>query len=130
MHAVASSHPVYGTYDCFEKQMQLRLEQQGIDSDQSFAARVGQSGSYHLVGKTDDGGYAYEFDKPVFPHDGRATVRQSLAVGWTKVRGGDIGGAWVPVQVTWNELTGQNTGSVSVLVVVYADDHGKVWRIK
>ena len=130
MHAVSSAQPVAGTYGCFESQMQARLEAQGIDSDQSFASKVGQSGRYHLVGQTDDGGYAYEFDKPVFPHDGRATVRKSLEVGWTKVQGGDIGGAWIPVQVTWNEVTGQNEGSISVLVVVYADDQGKVWRIK
>ncbi len=130
MRAVSSSHPVGGTYNCFEKNFQARLDSQGIDSDQAFAAKVGQSGRYRLVGKTDDGGYAYEFDKAVFPHDGRATVRTALDVAWKRVSGGDIGGAWIPVQVTWNEVTGQNEGSVSVLVVLYADDQGKVWRIK
>ncbi len=130
MQAVSSQHPIDGTYDCFEKNLQTQLEAQGVDSDAAFAAKVGKSGRYHLVGKTGDGGYAFEYDRAVFPHDGKAAVRKSVGVAWERVRGGDVGALLIPVQVTWGELTRANEGTERAVIVLYVDDQGKVWRVK
>src|SRR5207247_331110 len=69
MQAVATDQAVKGSYTCFDDSMQAGLQTIGIDSDNSFATRVGQNGEYHFLHKTADGGYVYEYDRPEHAHD-------------------------------------------------------------
>jgi hypothetical protein len=130
MKAVSTQQPVSGTYSCFDKAYQARLEKNGIDSDAAFAKQIGQTGRYRFVRKTADGGYAYEFDQSVFPHDGRAAIKDSFSKAWDGLRHGNFTSPWMPVQVTWREVTGDAQGSSSAFFVFYLDPDGKINKVK
>lgn len=129
MKAVSTDRPVDGTYSCFDPQYQGRLSRIDITSDQTFATKVGHAGQYHFLGKTPDGGYAYEYDEPLFPHNGWPIVRTSLGVAWQGVRRGDLTSARIPFEVAWNEATGKTQLWSSALLVIYTDPDGKIARI-
>jgi hypothetical protein len=130
MKALSTEQPVNGSYECFDKAYQVRLVGSGVDSDRAFAKQIGQNGRYHFLRKTDDGGYAYEYDQMLNPHSGLSAVANSFSLAWDGVRHGDLTSPWLPLEVTWNELTGQAQGSSSNFLVFYLDKDGKIARVK
>lgn len=135
MKAVSSEQTVNGTYSCFDDSMQGGLQTIGIDSDSTFATRVGQSGEYHFVQKTADGGYVYEYDRQTRRHDKIQGAMLALGLPGTSrdVQRGNITAAWNErhdVGAAWAELMGQTQGAKSELFTFYVDGHGKVTSVK
>jgi hypothetical protein len=112
MQAVSTEKPVEGAYACFDLNLQDGLSTAGIDSDRAFAARIGHSGTYRYLHKTEDGGYVYEYDREISRHN-------QVAGAWDAVRKGDVPRAWA-------ELTGQTQRSSSKVYTLYVDAAGKV----
>ena len=135
MKAVSTEQPVAGTYNCFDRSLQTGLVSVGIDSDGAFATRVGQNGEYRYLHKTEDGGYIYEYDRPMLPHD---KVRAAIsALGWPKtsadLRGGNFAAAWNESHdfaSAWAEITGQTQKPRSQLFTFYLDGKGKIESVK
>jgi hypothetical protein len=135
MQAVSSEHAVPGSYSCFTSDMQAGLQSVGIDSDKSFADKVGVSGEYHFVQKTNDGGYVYEYDHMTRPHDkvkgaivalglpGTQSDLRRFDLGAALNERHDLGGAWA-------ELTGQTQGDKSQVFTIYLDGSGKIAAVK
>ncbi len=135
MHAVSSDSTVDGSFGCFNTNLQMGLHTVGVSSDQSFAAQIGQNGEYHFVQKTADGGYVYEFDRPLQPHDRvkGAMVALGLPKTSSDVRHGDIGAAWNEPRdlgAAWAEITGQTQQDHSQLFTFYIDGNGKVSAVR
>jgi hypothetical protein len=135
MQAVASEHAVQGTYGCFDRGLQLGLLTIGVDSDKSFADRIGQNGEYHFLRKTADGGYVYEYDRPTTPHDRIKGMIGALRVPQTRldVREGNFLAAWNEprnLRQAWDEITGQTQNDESRLFTFYIGPDGKITSIK
>jgi hypothetical protein len=135
MHAVSSSKPVHGTFACFNSDMQTGLQSIGISSDRAFAERVGTSGDYHYVNKTADGGYVYEYDRPLKPHDRVRGALAALAVTRTAadVRRGDLRAALGErpnLGAAWAEITGATQNEKSTVFTFYLDGNGKITAVK
>lgn len=135
MKAVSTDKAVRGTYGCFTPNMQAGLASIGIQSDSDFAQRVGQTGDYHLVHKTADGGYVYEYDRPTQPHDKVHGALNALGVpGMSRdLRRGDVGAAWNErhdLGAAWAEITGQTQQAHSQVFTFYMDGDGKVTAVK
>jgi hypothetical protein len=135
MKAVSSDHTVKGTYNCFDTSMQVGLASLGIQSDAEFATRVGQNGDYRFVQKTADGGYVYEYDRPMQPHDKVRGALLSLGIPSTSrdLRRGDIGAAWNErhdLGAAWAEITGQTQMAKSQVFTFYLDESGKVTAVR
>ena len=116
MRAVSTEKPVSGTFDCFDESLQLGLSSAGIDTDKEFADRVGKSGTYRYVHKTDDGGYVYEYDRKMTPHN---QIQGAIAA----LKRRDVVGAWA-------EITGQTQHASSKVFTLYFDRHGKVSAVQ
>jgi hypothetical protein len=132
---VSTDQTVHGTYACFDDSMQSGLQTIGIDSDSAFATRVGQSGEYHFVQKTADGGYVYEFDRQTRRHDKIQGAIVALGLPGTSraVQHGDLAAAWNQrhdLGAAWDELTGKTQGDKSELFTFYVDGGGKVTSVK
>lgn len=135
MHAVATDKAVNGSYGCFNAALQTGLHTIGVDSDQTFAAQIGQNGEYHFVNKTADGGYVYEYDRPLRPHDkvkgavvalglpktARDVSRMDFTAAWNDPH--DLGAAWA-------EITGQTQNDHSQMYTIYLDGDGKIAAVK
>jgi hypothetical protein len=135
MQAVSTDGTVSGSYDCFDVDLQTGLHTIGVDSDVTFAQRIGQSGEYHFVHKTADGGYVYEYDRPLQPHDKvkGAIVALGLPKTALDVRRGDLGAAWNEqhdLGAAWAEITGQTQQDHSQLFTIYLDGDGKISAVK
>lgn len=135
MRAVSTDQPVRGTYQCFDADEQAGLQSIGVDSDTSFAALVGQTGEYHYLHKTADGGYVYEYDRPRSPHDRVQGALAKLGVPMiaSAVSRGDLGAAWrVPNDLpsAWSEVTGASQNERSELFTFYMDGDGKINTVK
>jgi hypothetical protein len=115
MQAVATERPVDGSYHCFDTNLQNGLQAAGIDSDSAFAARIGHSGSYHYLHKTEDGGYVYEYDRTVSKHN---PVQGAL----NALKKGDL-------YLAWAEITGQTQKSSSKVYTLYLDGDGKITAV-
>ena len=115
MKAVSTDKPVTGAYACFDNNLQEGLSSAGIDSDTAFATRVGKSGSYHYLHKTEDGGYVYEYDRPQTPHN---QVQSAIAA----LKRRDVFAAW-------DEITGQTQKSTSKVYTLYFNGNGKVTAV-
>jgi len=112
MKAVSTEKAVSGTVRCFSDDLQLDLSTAGINTDQQFADRLGKSGTYHYVHKTQDGGYVYEYDREMTPHN-----RLQGAIGALKRR---------DVIAAWSEITGASEHTQSKVYTLYIDNRGKV----
>ncbi len=112
MKAVSTDKPVTGAYACFDQNLQDGLSSAGIDSDGAFASRVGKTGSYHYLHKTEDGGYVYEYDRPQSPHN---QVQGAI----TALKRRDVFAAW-------DEITGRTQRSTSKVYTLYFSGDGKV----
>jgi hypothetical protein len=112
MQAVSTEKPVAGTIDCFATDLKLGLSSAGIDTDKEFADRVGKTGTYRYVHKTEDGGYVYEYDRNMTPHN-----RWQGAFAALKQR---------DVRAAWAEVTGQTQHSQSKVYTLYFNANGKV----
>lgn len=135
MRAVSSAQPVKGTIACFNSDMQAGLQSLGVDSDRAFASRVGVSGDYHYVEKTADGGYVYEYDRALKPHDRVRGAMAALGVQRTAAdaRRGDVGAALAErrdLGAAWAEITGATQNEKSELFTFYLDGAGKVTAVK
>src|SRR5438309_1805919 len=135
MKAVSSDRPVTGTYTCFDNTMQLGRQSVGVDSDSAFATRIGQNGDYRFLHKTEDGGYAYEYDRPTTPHDKvtGAVVALGLPETSADMRGGKLGAALSvrrDIRGAWAELSGQTQNAESRLYTLYVGADGKITAIK
>ena len=135
MQAVATDQAVKGSYTCFDDSMQAGLQTIGIDSDNSFATKVGQKGEYHFLHKTADGGYVYEYDRPEHAHDKVRGAISALGLPGASrdVRRGDLAAAWNEhrdLGAAWAELTGQTQGAHSQLFTFYMDGKGRVSSVK
>jgi hypothetical protein len=135
MQAVATDKAVDGTYSCFDRGLQLGLMTIGVNSDSSFADRIGQDGEYHFLRKTADGGYVYEYDRPTTPHDRFKGMIGALAVPQTRidVRHGNFLAAWHEprdLRLAWAEITGQTQNTESRLFTFYVGSDGKITAIK
>ncbi|OLC00469.1 MAG: hypothetical protein AUI15_07285 [Actinobacteria bacterium 13_2_20CM_2_66_6] len=135
MQAVSTDSTISGSYGCFTTNMQTGLQTIGVDSDNAFAAKIGQSGEYHFVHKTADGGYIYEYDRPMQPHDKVKGAISALGLPRTSldVRRGDFGAAWNErhdLGAAWAEITGQTQQDHSQLFTFYLDGEGKVSAVK
>ena len=135
MKAVSSDRPVTGTYTCFDNTLQLGLQSVGVDSDSAFATRIGQNGDYRFLHKTEDGGYAYEYDRPTTPHDKvtGAVVALGLPETSADMRGGKLGAALSvrrDIRGAWAELSGQTQNAESRLYTLYVGADGKITAIK
>jgi hypothetical protein len=135
MQAISTDHSVSGTYDCFDADMQVGLQSVGIDSDKAFADKVGVNGDYHFVQKTQDGGYVYEYDRPMRPHDKvkGAIVALGFPATQRDLRRGDLGAAWNErhdLGAAWAELTGQTQRDKSQVFTFYLDGSGKITAVK
>ena len=115
MKAVSSEKPVSGAVACFGSDLQMGLSSAGIDNDAQFADRIGKPGSYHLVHKTADGGYVYEYDRNMTPHN-----RFQAALNALKRR--DVIGAWF-------EITGDAQHPTSKVYTLYFNSNGKVTAV-
>lgn len=134
MHAVASEHPVNGTVGCFAPDYQIRLKAAGIESDGDFAHLVGQNGDYHYLHRTADGGYVYEYDRPMTPHDRAQGALSMLGLYRVRadIRRGDLGAAWREpndLGKAWAEITGQTQNEKSAVFTLYLDGMGKIERV-
>lgn len=135
MRAVSSDKAVNGTYACFERGLQLGLVSIGVDSDSTFAERVGENGDYHFLHKTADGGYVFEYDRPTTPHDRFKGAISALAVPQMRadVRRWKLLAAWNEphdVWLAWAELTGQTQNDESRLFTIYIGGDGKITAVK
>lgn len=135
MQAVSSNRTVDGTFGCFDSSLQTGPQTIGVDSDKAFATRIGQDGQYHVVHKTADGGYIYEFDRPLRPHDRLKGAVTALGLPSTTidVRRGDVGRAWNErhdLGAAWAEITGQTQRDHSQLFTFYINGGGKVTAVK
>ena len=135
MHAVSTDKAVNGAYACFDRGLQLGLLTIGVNSDSSFADRVGQDGEYHFLRKTADGGYVYEYDRATTPHDRFTGVISALALPQTRVyvRRGNFLAAWHEsrnLRLAWGEITGQTQNTESRLFTFYMSPDGKITGIK
>jgi hypothetical protein len=135
MRAVSSTKPVHGPMSCFDSDMRTGLQQLGIDSDSTFAAHVGVNGDYHYVNKTADGGYVYEYDRALKPHDRVRGALNALGVATTTrdVRRGDLAAAVKEphdIAAAWAEITGATQAEKSELFTFYLDGRGKVASVK
>ena len=115
MKAVSTDKTVTGAYACFDGNLQEGLSSAGIDSDTAFASRVGKSGSYHYLHKTEDGGYVYEYDRPQSPHN---QVQGAISA----LKRHDLFGAW-------GEITGQTQKATSKVYTLYFNRDGKVTAV-
>jgi hypothetical protein len=135
MQAISTDHAVSGSYDCFDTDMQIGLQSVGIDSDKALADRIGIRGEYHFVQKTQDGGYVYEYDHAMKPHDQVKGAIVALGLPGTQrdLRHGDLGAAWNErhdLPAAWAELTGQTQGEKSQVLTFYLDRGGKISAVK
>jgi len=135
MRAVSSEKTVKGTYACFDKGLQVGLLTVGVNSDSTFAYRIGQNGEYHFVHKTADGGYVYEYDRPTTPHDRLKGTISALAVPQMRadIRRGNFLAAWNEphdVRRAWAEITGQTQNDESRLFTIYVGANGKITAVK
>jgi len=135
MQAVSTDRTVNGSYDCFDVNLKSGLHTIGVDSDQTFALRIGQDGEYHFVHKTADGGYVYEYDRPLQPHDKVKGAMAALGLPKTTVdvRRGDFAAAWNErhdLGAAWAEITGQTQQAHSQLFTMYMDGDGKISAVK
>jgi hypothetical protein len=115
MKAVATDKPVDGAYACFDRNLQDGLSSAGIDSDGAFASRVGHSGTYHYLHKTEDGGYVYEYDRVVSRHNQFQAALDALKKA--------------DVRVAWAEITGQTQRSSSKVYTLYFNGDGKITSV-
>ena len=115
MKAVSTEKPVTGTYACFDQNLQDGLSSAGIDSDSTFASRVGNNGSYRYLHKTEDGGYVYEYDRPQSPHN--------------KVQGAITALKRRDLFAAWDEITGATQRSTSKVFTLYFNGEGKVTAV-
>ncbi len=135
MRAVSSTRPVRGTIKCFNADMQTGLYALGIDTDTAFADHVGVNGEYHYVNKTADGGFVYEYDRALKPHDRLRGALTALGVASTTkdVRRGDFSAALNErhdLAAAWAEITGATQVEKSELFTFYLDGSGKVESVK
>ena len=135
MQAVSTDSTVDGTYSCFDRQLQLGLMSVGIDSDKSFADRLGQKGDFHFLHKTVDGGYVYEYDRPMTPHDQWLGAVDALALQQTRsdVRHWNLLAAWHEqrdLPLAWAEITGKTQNDESHLYTFFVDSDGKIAAVK
>ena len=135
MSAVSTDKAVNGSYGCFNGNLQAGLHTIGVDSDQSFAAQIGQNGDYHFVQKTADGGYVYEYDRPLQPHDKVKGAVEALGLPKTArdFRRMDVGAALSENHnfgAAWAEITGQTQRDHSQMFTIYLDDAGKISAVK
>ncbi len=135
MKAVASDQPVAGTYNCFDGNLQMGLQSVGIDSDSAFATRIGQAGDYRYLRKTEDGGYVYEYDRPMTPHDKfkGAVVALGLPETSADMRGGKLGAALTvkrDLRAAWAEISGRTQNAESKLYTFYVGTDGKITAVK
>lgn len=135
MHAVSSDKTVNGAYNCFDSGLQMGLFTIGVNSDSSFADRIGQDGDYHFLYKTADGGYVYEYDRATTPHDRFTGMMSALALQKTRldVRHGNFLAAWHEsrnFRQAWAEITGQTQNTESRLFTFYVGSNGKITAIK
>jgi hypothetical protein len=112
MKAVSTEKPVSGTLGCFNDDLQMGLSSAGIDTDQEFASRIAKSGSYHYLHKTEDGGYVYEYDRNMTPHN-----QLQGAIDALKRR---------DVVAAWSEITGASQHPTSKVYTLYFNSQGKV----
>ena len=112
MKAVSTEKPVSGTVGCFDENLQMGLSSAGIDTDQEFADRIGKAGSYHYVHKTADGGYVYEYDRNMTPHN--------------QVQGAIDALRHRDVVAAWSEITGESQRPTSKVYTLYFNNKGKV----
>jgi len=135
MRAVSSASPVAGSYSCFDASLQMGLQTIGVSSDQTFATQIGQNGHYRFVQKTRDGGYVYEYDRELQPHDEMAGAVIALGLPKTSLdlRNGDLAAAWNERHdfgAAWAEITGQTQRDHSQMYTFYIDGDGKVSAVK
>lgn len=135
MQAVASDSAVKGSYSCFDRQLQLGLLSVGVDSDKAFADRLGQNGDYRYLHKTVDGGYVYEYDRPMTPHDRWLGAVEALALQQTRldVRRWNLLAAWRErhdFPLAWAEITGKTQNDESHLYTFYIGADGKITAVK
>jgi hypothetical protein len=112
MKAVSTEKPFDGAYACFDGSLQDAMSAAGIDSDKTFAARVGHSGNYHYLHKTEDGGYVYEYDRAIERHN---QMQAALNALWNRNLG-----------LAWMEVTGQTQKSDSKVYTLYINGTGKI----
>ena len=115
MKAVSTEKPVSGTLGCFDKDLLTGLSSAGIDTDEEFANRIGKTGTYRFVHKTEDGGYVYEFDRNTSPHN-------QLQGALSALRRRDVGAAW-------SEITGASLHPTSKVYTLYFNSNGKVTAV-
>lgn len=135
MQAVSSDRAVDGTYACFDRGLQLGLLSIGVNSDTSFADRVGQDGDYHFLRKTADGGYVYEYDRATTPHDRFQGLLSALRLPETRldIRHANLLAAWNEprdLRQAWAEVNGQSQNTESRLFTFYVGPDGKITGIK
>ena len=135
MQAVSSDSTVNGTFSCFDQQLQFGLMSVGVDSDKSFADHLGQAGDYHYLHKTVDGGYVYEYDRPMTPHDRWLGALDALALQKTRldVRHWNFLAAWREphdVPLAWAEVTGKTQNDQSHLYTVYVGPDGRITAVR
>lgn len=135
MQAVSTDKSVHGTFECFDTNLQFGLATIGVNSDGSFAQRIGQTGEYHFVRKTEDGGYVYEYDRPSTPHDKVQGAVTALGVPRMRadVRQGNFLAAWNEkhdIHQAWEEITGQTQNNESHLYTIYLGHDGRITAIK
>lgn len=135
MRAVSTDKTVSGTFSCFDRGMQMGLLTVGVDSDKTFADRIGQDGDYRFVYKTVDGGYVYEYDRPTTPHDRFKGAISALAIPQTRadVRRGAFLAAWNEphdVRQAWAEITGQTQNDQSRMFTFYLGADGRITSVK
>jgi hypothetical protein len=135
MRAVSTDKSVNGTYACFDRGLQLGLLTIGVNSDSTFADRIGQQGDYHFLHKTADGGYIYEYDRPTTPHDRFQGLFSALALPQTRmdVRHMNFLAAWHEqrdLKLAWAEITGQTQNDESRLFTIYVGSDGKITAVK
>ncbi|HET9783290.1 MAG TPA: hypothetical protein VFR33_16135 [Candidatus Dormibacteraeota bacterium] len=135
MQAVSTETTVNGTYGCFDRGLQLGLLTIGVNSDSSFADRIGQSGEYHFLRKTADGGYVYEYDRATTPHDRFQGMFSALSLPQTRIdfRHGNFLAAWNEphnLRKAWAEISGQTQNTESRLFTFYVGPDGRITAIK
>jgi hypothetical protein len=112
MKAVSTEKPVSGTVRCFSDELRMGLSSAGIETDQQFADRLGKSGTYHFVHRTEDGGYVYEYDRNMLPHN-------QLQGAFNALKRRDL-------VLAWEEITGSAQHPTSKVYTLYIDNSGKV----
>ena len=135
MQAVSSDQTVKGTWGCFDQGMQMGLVTIGVNSDSSFADRIGQDGEFHFLHKTADSGYTYEYDRPTTPHDRFTGMLSALKLPQTRidVRHGNFLAAWQEsrdLRRAWAEITGQTQNTESRLFTFYIGSDGRITAVK